>query len=249
MTSLAPFFPSAAARPTRAMIACTSTSAATNASERAWLKPSADRRRWKASRIRLRRPSVEQRLARVVAGQLPRLGNRRCGAHALLRCRFGDADADRRPVRRGPSGAWSSRGRRRRARTASTCPCGRRTSSPLVVCTNGDFSAFPSAVRLSARVHCSIPSAVTTPSSRRPSSGLASSKASMPPRIVPTLPTSTQLASPSNHVVPSTRIARPHARAAEVLRAREDVGEPTDSVLHAADRRRGSCARRTRHRP
>ena len=50
--------PKAIARPTRAMVACTSSRPTRKANERAWVKPSARRIRWKAELNRVRRPQV-----------------------------------------------------------------------------------------------------------------------------------------------------------------------------------------------
>ena len=191
---------------------------------------------------------MQQRLARVVARELPRLGNRRRGAHVGCLAR-----GRRRVI--APGSTWIFR----RFVFLRSPP----SSSYGVGFVEADVDPLrarrlherrllgvsPSAVRLSARVHCSSPSAVTTPSSSRPSSGRASSNASMPPRILPTLPTSTQLASPSNHLLAVDADPRAHARAAEVLRAGEDVGERDRGGPSAPRRRRGSCARRSRRRP
>ena len=90
------------------------------------------------------------------------------------------------------------------------------------------------------RDHCQTPSAVTTPISSRPSSGRASWKPSMPPKILPTLPTSTQLALPSNHSSPSTLDPRADALDAEVPAPGPDVRERDRSGPSARRRRRGS---------
>jgi hypothetical protein len=79
-------------------------------------------------------------------------------------------------------------------------------SRARVVRTNGDASVRPTTIRPSVRAHSAAPVAVATPTSSQPSSGLASSKAGTPPVTFPTLPSSTQLASPSNQGVPSTSI-------------------------------------------
>ena len=59
----------------------TSTKVVMKASERAWLNPSATRRRWNASARRRRRPVCSRVRAGVVAVELPRLGNEPGGAH------------------------------------------------------------------------------------------------------------------------------------------------------------------------
>ena len=65
----------------------------------------------------------------------------------------------------------------------------------------------------------------------------------MPPMTLPTLPTSTQLASPSNHSLPSTRITvAGRGRPRRFLAPVHDVRERPDAVLHARRRRRGSSS-------
>src|SRR4029077_2721344 len=74
----------------------------------------------------------------------------------------------------------------------------------VVVLTNGEDAVRPTAVFPRTRAQSTSPSAVTTPTSRRPSSGGASGNAAMPPMTSPMLPTSTQLAGPLNQRRPST---------------------------------------------
>ena len=56
----------------------------------------------------------------------------------------------------------------------------------------------------------------------------------MSPMTLPTLPTSTQLAFPSNHFSPSTRTRCRRAAHADVPRAGPDVGRPTEAILQRA---------------
>jgi hypothetical protein len=71
-----------------------------------------------------------------------------------------------------------------------------RILRPRVTSTNGDFSGLPAARRPNVRAHCTGLSAVTSPTSMTPSSGLASPNTSTPPNSLPTFPTSTQESRP-----------------------------------------------------
>ena len=203
-------FPSAAARPTSAMIACTSTSEVTNASDRAWLNPSATR-----SRIeRVAGASSDgrrcaQRLARVVPRRAPTSPGR-----PASRCSCGCRPRGRRRVIAAGSTLIfellaSSCGRRRRARTAALRRGGCRSAARSSSCTNGDCSASPE--RGASERAGPLPSALGGDDAELEQAVVGRARPrtrSMPPRTVPTLPTSTQLASPSNHCSPSTSDAR-----------------------------------------
>ena len=121
---------------------------------------------------------VEQRLAGVVAGELPRLGHEGGGAHGS------PGPARRRgwrPARRGSSGAWSWAGRRRRARRRSSCRTGRRWRCPTWSARAATGGPCRSPCGRGRGPTATRPEAVTTPTSRRPSSGSAVGKAVMPP--------------------------------------------------------------------
>ena len=126
----------------------------------------------------------------------------------VSRCsrRHRDADLDRARLDLDLERLRPSRGRRRRARRAPSGSSFTSIFRARVIWTNGDFAVVPTAVRAIVRAHCIGLSAVTTPSSSMPSSGRASSNASIPPNRLPTLPTRMQLVLSSNHVLPSTRI-------------------------------------------
>ena len=75
---------------------------------------------------------------------------------------------------------------------------------PWVTLTKGDWSGCPTASRPKVRAHWTQFLAVTTPSSRRPSSGCACGKASTPPSIFPTFAASTHDTLPAKKRLPST---------------------------------------------
>ncbi len=200
--------PNATENPTSATRPCTSTSEVTNASERAWLKPSAARSLTNASLTSFARP-VSTRVLRAsspvsfqVSGTLAAV---LMSVSSVVGTQTVIADGSISTVsfltglRSPPSSSY------RILRSNFTC-----TEVALVTWTKGDALDDPTAVRAIVRVHSRSPSAVTTPSSSFPSSGLASSNASTPAKSFPTFPMRTLLAWPSNHVAPSTSILAPN---------------------------------------
>ena len=88
---------------------------------------------------------------------------------------------------------------------------------PWVTLTKGDWSGCPTASRPNVRAHSAGFLAVTTPSSRRPSSGCACGKASTPPSILPTFAASTHDTFPTKEDLPSTFTDARARRAARFL--------------------------------
>ena len=88
---------------------------------------------------------------------------------------------------------------------------------PLVTFAKGERSGCPSAIRPNVRAHCTGVLAVTTPSSRRPSSGCACGNALTPPRISPTFAASTHATLPVKNSSPSTLILARTRRAPRFL--------------------------------
>ena len=76
---------------------------------------------------------------------------------------------------------------------------------------------MPQGIRPNVRAHWTGLRAVTTPSSRRPSSGRARGKASTPPSILPTFAASTQETLPLKKRLPSTSMAARTRRAPRFL--------------------------------
>jgi len=88
---------------------------------------------------------------------------------------------------------------------------------PCVTVAKGDCSGCPRASRPKVRAHWTGFLAVTTPSSRRPSSGRACGKASIPPSILPTFAASTHETLPSKKRLPSTSMVARTRRARRFL--------------------------------
>ena len=104
----------------------------------------------------------------------------------------------------------------------------------FVTWTNGDLAVEPMAVRATVRAQSPSPSAFVTPTSSRPSSGLALSKASMPPNSEPTFPSRTHVALPSYHSSPLTSIWALKGSCRRLFGRRPDVREAPEAVLQAA---------------
>ena len=194
---------------------CTRTSEVTNASERAWLKPSAARRRVEGVVHEATAPDAHQRLAGVVARQLPGLGNRGRGAHRIpprsgTQTSIADGSISTDSFLTFSRSPPSSSYRTLRSNVIFD-PRAHVSLARTETCRDE-----PAAVRASVRAHSSIPSAVTTPSSSSPSSGRASSKTSTPAKSVPTLPNedAARLAvEPGRAVDPDLRLERLAAEA------------------------------------
>ena len=202
-----------------------------NASERAWLKPSAARNRMNASSraATVRCGPASRRASSPSSSQV---SGTRCAT--LMTLSSGTQTVTAAGSHHDLRAASSASRRHRRARRASCGRAGRRSSSPSWCCTNFERSARPTAVRASARIHWATPLAVTTPSSSRPSSGSASSNASTPPNTLLTLPTRMQPARPSNHRVPVDVDRGTERLEPEVLGAGPEVGGPAEAVLQVA---------------